>query len=171
MRVFQNIHEPERGPSPSSAPWPALVGFVGLALLVAAVDGALTQPAMRTWYLSLNRPPGTPPGWLFAPVWTTLYVMIGIAAWMAWRQPGHGRALRLWGWQLLATALWTPLFFGLHLIGAALVESVVLLLLSGLAALAIGRLCRAAGWLMLPYLASICYATYLNAGFWWVNPA
>ncbi len=146
------------------------MGFVGLTLLVGAVDGLLTAPAIRTWYLALARPPGTPPNWLFGPVWTVLYAMIAVAAWLVWQKPWHRRALLLWGWQLLANALWTPIFFGLHLIGVALLEVLVLLLLAGLTTVAFARLSRPAALLMLPYLAWTCYATYLNAGFWWLSP-
>ena len=164
------MHEPERGSSGSSAPWPALLGFVGLTLLVGAVGAALTVPAIRTWYLSLARPPGTPPNWVFGPVWTLLYVLMGIAAWLVWQRPWHRRAMLLWGWQLLANALWAPLFFGLHLVGVALADIVVLLLLAAMTTLAFDRRSRSAAILMLPYLAWTCYATYLNAGFWWLNP-
>ncbi|MDA8248259.1 MAG: tryptophan-rich sensory protein [Rhodospirillales bacterium] len=146
------------------------MGFVGLTLLVGAVDAALTAPAIRTWYLSLVRPPGTPPNWVFGPVWMVLYVLIAVAAWLVWQRPWHRRALLLWGWQLLANALWTPLFFGLHLVGAALVEVVVLVLLVAITATEFARLSRPAAWLMFPYLLWTCYATYLTAGFWWLNP-
>ena len=64
----------------------ALVGFVGLCLLVGAADGSIVAGPSRGWYLSLNRPPGTPPNWLFAPVWTGLYAMIGVAGWLVWRR-------------------------------------------------------------------------------------
>ena len=92
----------------------ALVGFVGLCLLVAAADGSIVAGAARGWYLSLNRPPGTPPNWVFAAVWTALYAMIGLAGWLVWRRTVGTRALRLWGWQLAANAFWTPAFFALH---------------------------------------------------------
>lgn len=164
------MQDPERGSPGSSTPWPALVGFVGLTLLVGAVDAAITAPAIRTWYLSLLHPPGTPPNWLFGPVWTVLYLMIAVAAWLAWQQPWHRRALLLWGWQLLANALWMPIFFGLHQIGAALAEVVVVLMLAVLTTAEFVRLSRPAAILMLPYLLWTCYAAYLNAGFWWLNP-
>lgn len=150
-------------------PWAALVGFVGLTLLVGAVDAALTAPAIRTWYLSLVRPAGTPPNWVFGPVWTALYAMIAVAVWLVWQQPQHRRALLLWGWQLLAAALWTPIFFGLHLIGVALLELVILTVLAVLTATEFARLSRAAALLMIPYLVWIIYGIYLNAGFWWLN--
>lgn len=168
--VFQNVQDPERGSPGSSTPWPALVGFVGLTLLVGAVDAAITAPAIRTWYLSLLHPPGTPPNWLFGPVWTVLYLMIAVAAWLIWQHPWHRRALLLWGWQLLANALWMPIFFGLHQIGAALAEVAVLLMLAVLTTAEFARLSRPAAILMLPYLLWTCYAAYLNAGFWWLNP-
>ena len=169
--VFQNIEDPGRGSFGSAAQWPALVGFIGLTLLVGAADGVLTQPAIRSWYLSLTRPPGTPPNWLFAPVWTALYVMIAVAAWLAWQRPASRRALRMWGWLLLVTALWTPLFFTFHLIGAALAEAVLLVLLGVLTAWRFAHLSRPAAALMLPFVLWACYAVYLNAGFWWLNPA
>lgn len=121
------------------------------------------------WYLSLTHPPGTLPDWLFAPVWTVLYAAIGTAAWLIWRQVGAGPALRLWGWQIAANALWTPVFFGLHQIAFALAVSLVLLILLGVTTRAFFRLCPAAGWLMLPCLCWTGYAVYLNAGLWWLN--
>ena len=92
----------------------ALVGFVGLCLLVGAAEAALSSRAVQGWYLSLTQPPGTPPAWVFGPIWTVLYIMIGVAGWMVWRHASGVRPLRLWGWQLAANAAWTPAFFGLH---------------------------------------------------------
>lgn len=116
-----------------------------------------------------------PPNWVFPVVWTTLYVLIGIAAWLAWRQPladpeRRGRALRLWGWQLLANALWTPAFFGLRSPALGLLVLAALLPLIALTLRAFLALDRRAALLMLPYLLWSLYATYLNAGFWWLNP-
>jgi translocator protein len=168
-RVFLNAEEPGRGPFDSSARWPALLGFIGLTLLVAVAGGAITAPATRTWYLLLARPPGTPPNWVFGPVWTALYLMMAVAAWLVWQLPGGRRALRLWGWQLAVNAAWAPLFFGLHHLGAALADA---MLLAGLAALTARRfavISRPAGTLMLPYVLWACYACYLTAGFWWLN--
>lgn len=164
------MQEPERGSSGSSTPWPALVGFIGLTLLVGAVDAVLAAPVVRTWYLSLVRPPGTPPGWLFASAWVVLHAMTAVAAWLAWQHPWHRRALLLWGWQLLANALWMPIFFSLHLIVPAMLDVLVLLVLICLTTMEFARLSRPVALLMLPYLFWICYAGTLNAGFWWLNP-
>ena len=145
------------------------MGFVGLCLLVGAAEAALAAGAVRGWYLSLACPPGTPPSWVFGPVWTALYVMIGVAGWLVWRRAGAGRPLRLWGWQLAANAAWTPAFFGLRSPTLAFAVSLVLLALIVLTIHAFARLCRPAAWLMLPYLAWSGYAAYLAAGFWWLN--
>ncbi len=148
----------------------ALVGFVGLCLLVGAVGGSMTAQAVHHWYLTLTPPPGTPPTWVFAPVWTALYVMIGTAAWMVWKRRGASKPLRLWGWQLAANALWAPAFFGLHSPRLAMGVMVLLLLLVGVTMRAFLPVRRTAGWLMLPYFAWCGFAAYLNAGFWLLNP-
>jgi tryptophan-rich sensory protein len=174
-RVFQNTDPNEWGSYPESSapvsPVLALVGFVGLCLLVAAADGSIVAGAARGWYLSLNRPPGTPPNWVFAAVWTALYAMIGLAGWLAWRRTVGTRALRLWGWQLAANAFWTPAFFALHSPPLAFAICLVLLGLIALTLRAFLPLRPAAAWLMAPYLAWTGYVTYLTAGFWWLNPS
>jgi benzodiazapine receptor len=146
------------------------VGFVGLCLLVGAADGAIVAGPARGWYLSLTRPPGTPPDWLFGPVWTVLYVMIGIAGWFVWRRSTATRPLRLWGWQLAANALWAPAFFAMHSPPLAFAVNLVLLVLIALTARAFLRVRRLAALLLVPYFAWAGYATYLTAGFWWLNP-
>jgi len=167
------VNFPHRGTSPgASTPWSvilALIGFVGLCLLVGAADGAITGTSLQTWYLSLNQPPGTPPNWVFASVWTALYVMIGVAAWLVWRVVGAGSALRLWGWQLLLNALWTPAFFAARstLLGMLVTLPVLLMVLWTTRTFL--RVSRPAGGLMLPYAGWTIYATYLNIGFWWFN--
>jgi translocator protein len=144
---------------------------VGLCLLVGVADGAVTATSVRGWYLSLTPPPGTPPNWVFGPVWGALYILMGVAAWLVWRQCGASRPIRLWGWQLLLNALWTPAFFGLHSPGLGLLVILALLVLLVLTTRAFVRISRPAAWMMLPYLAWAAYAAYLNAGFWWLNVA
>lgn len=142
----------------------ALVGFVGLCLLVAVSDAAITQTSVHDWYAALRKPPGTPPDWLFGPVWTALYVLMGVGAWRVWRRIGEARSLRLWGWQLLVNALWTPAFFGLRSVAAGLPVIVLLTVLVGLTLRAFARIDRAAALMFVPYLAWVGYAAYLNAG-------
>ena len=173
MRVFQQSGPEEWGSYPGSSapvsPILALIGFVGLCLLVGASADALVASTAHTWYPSLARPPGTPPNWVFGPVWTALYVLVGVAGWLVWRRCGAARPLRLWGWQIAAAALWTPAFFGLHSPPLAFAVMAVLLVLTGLTISSFFRLRRAAAWLMLPYLAWMLFTAYLNAGFWWLN--
>jgi translocator protein len=148
----------------------ALVGFVGLCLLVGAAEGAIIAGPARGWYLSLTQPLGTPPDWVFAPVWTGLYIMVGIAGWLAWRRAGAARPLRLWGWQLAANAFWAPAFFALHSPPLAVAVSCVMMILIVLTMSDFSRLRPPAAWLMAPYLGWTGYVTYLSAGFWWLNP-
>ena len=129
----------------------------------------MTARAVQTWYTTLQAPPGTPPNWVFAPVWAALYVMIGIAGWLVWKRLGASRPLRLWGWQLAANALWAPAFFGLHSLSLAMSVMVVLLLLLGLTIRTFRWVHRPAAALMVPYAAWCLYAAYLNAGFLLLN--
>lgn len=172
----------------------ALLGFVGLCLFVAGADAAVTEPGMRIWYPALRHPPGTPPGWVFPCVWIPLYVAMGVAAWRVWKRPVgrlhlvgaarieaarrkprpptlRQRGLQLWGWQLAVNALWTPVFFGLHKPLLALGLIVSLGVLVALTLRDFRRVDRIAALLMAPYLAWLCYATWLNAGIAWLNAA
>lgn len=171
--VFQQTGPHEWGSSPSSSTPAsrtlALVGFVGLCLLVGAADAAVSSGAIRHWYPSLTRPPGTPPNWVFGPVWSVLYVLMGVAAWLVWRRSGASRVLRLWGWQLAANAAWTPFFFGLANPALALADIAALLGLLVFTIRGFARVDRVAAVLMLPYLLWTGYAAYLNCGFWWLN--
>lgn len=181
--AFQKSARPGRRREPSNprgdlpegngSPWPALVGFIGLCLLVGLSAAAVNAPAMTGWYTSLQRPPGTPPNWLFAPVWAAIYVMVGTSAWLVWWRAPQGRrqtaALQLWGWQLLLNALWSPAFFGMHSAALGLLVIAPLLVLVGLNVVSFARLHRGAAVLLVPYFCWTAYATYLNAGFWWLN--
>lgn len=129
----------------------------------------LTVPNIAHWYAVLPHPVGTPPNWLFGPVWTVLYALMAVAAWRVWLRPGGRRALSIWGWQLAVNAAWTPVFFALHRPGAALAVIVALNVLIALTIAVFRRIDRIAALMMAPYLAWTLYAAYLNAGFWWLN--
>jgi tryptophan-rich sensory protein len=151
----------------------ALVAFIALCLAVAAVGGAVTATSVGTWYAGLAKPSFNPPDWLFGPVWTALYLMMAVAAWRVWRARGLAdarAALGLWALQLALNLVWSFVFFGARMIGAALAE-IVVLLLAILATLALfWRIDRAAGWLMVPYAAWVGFATLLTAALWRLNP-
>jgi benzodiazapine receptor len=108
---------------------------------------------------------------VFAPVWTVLYAMIAVSGWLIWRlgRPQSYRALRLWGWQLLFNALWSPAFFGLHRPGLGLAVILVLMLLLAATMWRFAQQSRLAAALLLPYFAWSAYATYLTAGFFDLN--
>jgi tryptophan-rich sensory protein len=174
VRAFQDADRFNRGRSPhSSDPWApllTLIGLVGLCLLVGAVGASITARSVGAWYLSLNAPPGTPPNWVFPVVWSALHITIGVAAWLVWRRVNDSPALRLWGWQLLANAAWTPAFFGAHSPRLALAVIIVMLLLIGLTIRAFRAIRPAAAYTLVPYLLWTCYAAYLNVGFVILNP-
>ena len=155
----------------------ALVGFVGLCMLVAAADASVTAAGVSAWYVSLTPPPGTPSISVLRAGSLTVHLVLGTAAWFIWRQghASHGSAakraaLRLWGWQLLFDAGWSPMLFGLHRPDAALLVMLPLLALIALTLRAFRRVDRAASLLMLPYALWMCYAGYLTVGFFWLNP-
>jgi len=138
--------------------------------LVGAADGSLVAGTKPGWYLSLNRPPGTLQISTYTPIWAALYAMVGVSGWLAWRRSFASRPLRLWGWQLATNAFWVPAFFALRSPPLALALAIVLVALIVLTMRAFAALRPIAAWLLAPYLAWACYATYLTAGFWWLNP-
>jgi len=136
----------------------------------AAAVGARFQPG--EWYTQLVKPGFTPPSWVFGPVWTFLYLCMGIAAWLVWRQAGWYAArwaLTLYVMQLVLNALWSVLFFGKHLIGAALVDIIVLLAAIVVTTIMFWRITPPAGWLMIPYVLWVGFASVLNYRFWILN--
>lgn len=145
-----------------------LAGFV-LAAFAAATPAALWPPG--EWYAGLAKPDWNPPSWVFGPVWSTLYVMMGVAAWRVWRgaQPGRVVALRWWWAQLALNALWSPLFFGAQRLDLALGE-IMLLLIAIVATMRAARRCDLVAWLLLwPYLMWVSFASYLNLTLWSLN--
>lgn len=159
-------------PQPTSHPWRrGLVLLASLALSFGAASlGALFIPG--EWYASLAKPSWNPPGWVFGPVWTTLYMLMAVAAWLVWQRSEGGvrrRALGLYLGQLMLNAAWTPLFFGLHLLGAALVEMLLLWVAIAATMVAFHRVHRLAAWLLAPYLAWVSFAAFLNFTLWRLN--
>ena len=153
--------------------WPVLAGLLALCYAVALASGLLVTTSVDTWYPNLAKPGFTPPSWLFPPVWWTLYTLMAIAAWRVWRAAGSfetaQQALVLFFVQLAFNLEWSFLFFGMQMIGWALLDSVVLWCLILLTTLAFFRRDRIAAVLMLPYLGWVGYATALNAAIWRLN--
>lgn len=147
----------------------ALVGWLLLCFSAASL-GAFFLPG--EWYATLKKPAWNPPGWIFGPVWSALYTMMAVAAWLVWKRGGfvaQRRPLLVFLAQLTLNALWTPLFFGLHWPGVAFAE-IVLLWLAIVATIAAFRpVSRAALLLLVPYLAWVSFAAALNFTLWRLN--
>ncbi len=153
-------------------PWVGLAGFILLCLAAGWIGSIFTGSSVDTWYQTLQKPPWNPPEWVFGPVWTVLYVLMGIAAWLVWREYGFTGApvaMGLFLTQLALNILWSGIFFGLREPGWAAVE-ILFLWAAVLGTMVLfGRLNRAAGWLFAPYLAWVTYATTINFAVWWLN--
>jgi benzodiazapine receptor len=150
----------------------AIVSIV-IALAVGAVGGLATASSVTTWYAGLAKPWFNPPNAVFGPVWTILYVLMALAAWLVWRaRPAAGRrrmSLVLYAVQLILNLAWSLIFFGLCQPGLALVEVVGLLAAVLATAAAFWRIDRRAGLLMVPYAAWVAFASVLNFGIWRLN--
>ena len=147
---------------------PLALGVFLALVAAAALFGAQFTPG--AWYEALRKPPLTPPSWIFAPVWSALYLGIASAGWLVWRaRPRLGPPLFAWGGQLVLNAAWSLLFFGLQRPGLALLEILVLLAAVGATTAEFFRIRPLAGWLFVPYAAWVSFAAYLNAGLWYLN--
>ena len=147
----------------------ALAAWLAASFAAAAV-GALATRQAPAFYAELVRPDWAPPAWLFGPVWTTLYVLMGIAAWRAWRKAGWTFPIHLFVIQLLFNALWSWLFFAWRMGAAAFAEVVLLWLLIAATLVAFWRVDRLAGALLAPYLAWVSFAAALTWAVWRANP-
>ena len=152
--------------------WIGLGGWLLVAFAAAAIGGRASVNA-ASFYAQLARPAWAPPGWLFGPVWTVLYLMMAVAAWLVWRE--HGRvgartALSLWVVQLAANALWSWLFFAWRRGALAFGEVLLLCVLVALTLVAFWRIRPLAGMLLLPYLLCVGFATALTFAVWRLNP-
>jgi tryptophan-rich sensory protein len=144
----------------------SLILFLVLVVGGGLVIGYLTAPG--DWYAQLDKPAFNPPGWVFGPVWTVLYILIAIAGWRVWRGD-RGRPMKLWWTQLGLNFLWPLVFFWAHQIGLAL--ALIVLLLAAILAFiaATWREDRAAAWLFAPYAAWVAFASVLNASIFALN--
>lgn len=150
----------------------ALLAIV-ICELVGSIGSIFTAPAIPNWYSGLVRSPLNPPSWVFAPVWTTLFALMGLAAYLVWRHgwsaSGVKAALVLFAVQLALNVLWSVLFFGLHNPGAALIEIFILLAAIVVTTIYFFRVSSTAGVLMLPYILWVSFALYLNYSVWALN--
>jgi benzodiazapine receptor len=161
------------GPAPLPKQLFGLLGWLAVSFAAAALGGFASANA-GDFYRQLVRPEWAPPAWLFAPAWTLLYLLMGIAAWLVWRERGFRgarTALSLFLLQLAVNALWTWLFFVWHLGALAFGEILILWALIFCTAVAFWRVRPAAGALLVPYLAWVTFACALTYAVWQRNPA
>lgn len=143
-------------------------------LVVGYLSGMVTRESITTWYPTLIKPVFNPPNWIFAPVWTLLYIMMGVACGMVWNRMESNeelvkKAFKFFMIQLVLNAIWSYLFFGLHNPLLALLEMVLLWLMIFETYTLFKKIDRIAGLLFIPYIAWVSFAMVLNASIWWLN--
>jgi benzodiazapine receptor len=151
----------------------SLVGFMAASFTAGAIGSLATFANVRTWYPLLHKPSWNPPSWIFGPVWTVLYVLMAIAIWRAWRASSSAavRSRLVIGYfgQLALNAGWSIIFFGLKQPAWAFIDIIALWALLVALQIDIRRTDQLAGWLWLPYLLWVSFATALNFAIVWLN--
>jgi translocator protein len=152
-------------------PWLVLIVFLAICLGAGGLGSFFTGNSVREWYPSLRKPVGTPPSWVFGPVWTTLYVLMAVSGWLVWREYRWGAlpALLIFFGQLALNVAWSGIFFGSRMPGVAFAEIVLLWLAILWTMLIFFLLLPVAALLLVPYLVWVTYASYLNFGIWRLN--
>lgn len=151
-----------------------ILTLVVTCLAIGYFSGLITRSSIITWYPTLIKPSFNPPNWIFAPVWSLLYCMMGVAAGLVWdyidfEKQKTTQALNFFAIQLGLNALWSYLFFGLMNPMLAGIEIIVLWLFIYETYLKFSKINKIAGYLFLPYLAWVSFATVLNLSIWWLN--
>jgi translocator protein len=149
--------------------WLALIVLLILCFAVAVVGGWATAPNIPNWYAGLAKPPWTPPGWIFGPVWSVLYLTMALAAWLVWRRGNPVAPMTLFSIQLAFNAAWSWLFFGLHSPGAAFIDVLLLWIAIATTTVVFWRRSTLAGVLFVPYLIWVSFAAALNFAIWRLN--
>jgi len=164
-------------PKKKSLHWPKLIGSLLICQLSGALGGLATASSVGTWYKTLNKPFFNPPGWVFGPVWTLLYLLMGIALYLIWNSKAEDKdaedlkksALRLFGLQLLLNATWSFSFFGLQSPLVGLINILVLLIFILFTIRAFSKINLTTSKLLWPYLAWVSFASLLNAAIYFLN--
>jgi translocator protein len=152
--------------------WIWLVLWIVGCLAVGGFGGRWTAPQIPGWYQTLTKPSFNPPGWIFGPVWTTLYILMAVAAWRVTESPEsrlRTLGITLFVFQLALNLAWSWIFFHKHAIGMAAVEVALLWCAIGATTLVFSRVSASAAWLMAPYWAWVTFASILNAAIWRLN--
>ena len=137
--------------------WKLIISLL-IPVLAGAIGSLFTSASVSVWYPTLNKPFFNPPSWVFGPVWTMLYIMIGIALYLVWIKENKKEAFIAFGAQMFLNSLWSILFFGLKSPGFALIEIILLY-----------RIRKASAYLMIPYILWVSFAALLNFMIWFLN--
>jgi benzodiazapine receptor len=165
-----NDRDDDRDNDPGRAARRPMLAFILVTLAVGAAASAFTEPQIATWYDHLIQPAYAPPDWIFPIVWTTLYVVMAVAAWRVWRHTGlNSTPMIFYAGQLVLNFAWCGIFFALHQMELAFAEILALDLAILVTMILFFRRDRWAGILFLPYLAWNLFATLLTYGFWVQN--
>ncbi|QJD95147.1 tryptophan-rich sensory protein [Mucilaginibacter robiniae] len=159
--------------SPKPSKTVALVISLLIPLAIGITASMVTRPQIAGWYAALHKPAFNPPNWLFGPVWTIIYILMGIAAWLVWQKRSssqlYSSAMFIYVVQLVLNFSWSMVFFGLHQIAGALAVITLLWMSIGIAIYYFSKFSRVAGWLLVPYLLWVSYASALNLYIYLLN--
>ena len=150
-----------------------LIFFILVCEGAGLIGTYFTIPSIPTWYATLTKSPFTPPSWVFGPVWTTLFLLMGIAAYFVWKEMQNPEkkksaqtAFAVFASQLALNVLWSILFFGMHNPGLAFIGIIVLWLMIVRTIMQFAKVSKTAAWLLAPYILWVSFAAYLNYALW-----
>jgi translocator protein len=150
-----------------------LIIAIAIPLAIGALGSYFTMPAVNGWYQTINKPSWNPPNWIFAPVWTTLYVLMGIAFYLVWKSGNNSTTKRIaisfFIVQLALNSLWSVIFFNQRQLGWAFAEIILLWLFILFTIFAFANINKTAAWLLVPYISWVSFATILNYTIWQLN--
>jgi translocator protein len=150
-----------------------LIISIAIPVAIGAISGFFTVTGVESWYQTINKPSWNPPSWIFAPVWTTLYVMMGIALYLVWKSDSSAvlkkTAISLFAVQLILNFFWSFIFFNQQQPGWALVEIIAMWFFILLTIFAFAQVSKPAAWLLVPYISWVSFATILNYTIWQLN--
>ena len=150
----------------------SLIFFVVVSFSVAALGSIFTNQSLKTWYTTIKKPSWNPPNWIFAPVWTTLYLMMAVAGWLVWEKQSpqvFSLPLILFFIQLILNGFWSVIFFGMQKMGLAVAEVILLWIFILMTIISFWELVPLAGALLIPYLLWVSFAFFLNLTIWRLN--
>lgn len=151
----------------------AFIISIAITLGIGALGSWATAQSVKTWYLTINKPSFNPPNWLFAPVWTTIFILVGIAAYLVWIKKDKithfPRTFAIYAIQLILNLAWSFIFFYLHEIGFALAEIILLLVVIIINAITFYKIDKWAGLLFIPYILWVSFASFLTYNIFILN--